>query len=144
MVDATTINAVSASVASDTSHVALGYLGHQSLNRAARMGEIERLHLAVPVVEVQANIARPAVATTTLGSNLVQDRSVSLDVAITPLGVRLPPSRILPRLRITSPRTRLMAFPGLRRVVALTTGHMGILPVDSYGDEALNHVELTA
>lgn len=148
MIQTATINPVAPRVALHAADVALRDFGQQPLDRTSRMREIELLGLPITVVEVQAALAGATVHTASLCPDPIQDRAVSLDVAVDAASLCSTPARVSGLLTMTLPLARFVALPCLRRVVALAAGHMGILrddpDADTWGNEALEHVEMPA
>lgn len=144
MVQAASIDSMPPGVTADTAHLAPRNLGHQAFDGAAGMSEIEQLDLVGAMVEVKSPLARPAVDAATLHPNRVQDLAVALDVAVDPRGMSFAPRWVGALSRVTLTFSRLVTLPGFGRVGGLAAGHMGILSADTWGNEALGHVELAS
>ena len=84
MVEAATAYTVPPRVTGDTAHVALGDLGQQLRDGAARVREVERLDELGPVVEVQPPVPHAAVHAAVLTPYLVEDGTVALPTFVQP------------------------------------------------------------
>lgn len=145
MIQAAAINPVTPRVAGRAPHVALLELCQQARPRAPWPSQVERLGGSRAVVEVQSSFGRTAVDAPRRGLHGHEEPALTRGVSLCALRVSSPPLRVRSFLGVACSLSRLVALPSLWRVGGLATGHMGILrrrSEDTWGDEALNHVDL--
>ena len=129
---------MSCGVARRAANVALGDLGHQAFERAARRTEFEQLDLAIAVVEVKAPFVRSTVDASSFDANLVEDLLAALDIAVDRGVLCCAPHRIVRLGRFALSLPRLVAFPCLWRIVGFAAGHIRILSAGAGLDLARN------